>query len=123
MSGQPLKVTVYPAESSERWLYEDDGATMDYEKGQFVRRRFSQQRTMSADKTVATIEVGAPEGSWRPASRDLELTLPWRGEPSRVLVGGRELQNWTHDADGGFVTIKLPDRFEAVRITIEGLRQ
>ena len=44
MPGQPLRVTVYPAAASERWLYEDDGATMGYEKGQFVRRRFAQQR-------------------------------------------------------------------------------
>jgi alpha-glucosidase len=135
MTGQPLRVTAYPAAGSERWLYEDDGATMEYEKGQFVRRRFAQQRTMSGDKTVATIEVGGPEGPWRPASRDLEVTLPWAGEPSRVLIGGsaisrvtpdelrRQPQGWTQDADGIFVTIKLPDRFEAVRVTIEGLRQ
>jgi alpha-glucosidase len=135
MSGQPLRVTVYPAEASERWLYEDDGATVEYEKGQFVRRRFSQQRTTGDDKTVATIEVAAPEGPWRPASRNLELKLPWRGEPSRILIDGaalgratpealeRQPQGWTHDADGGFVTIRLPDRFEAVRVTIEGLRQ
>jgi hypothetical protein len=108
---------------------------MDYEKGQFVRRRFTQKRMMTGDKTVATIEVGAADGPWRPASRDLDITVPWAGAPSRVLIGGdplarvtpdelrRQPRGWTQDADGAFVTVKLPDRFEAVRITIEGLRQ
>src|SRR6476646_1837998 len=41
MPGQPLQVALFPgAASSERWFYEDDGATFDYKRGAFARRRF-----------------------------------------------------------------------------------
>jgi alpha-glucosidase len=131
MRGQPLEITIYPAAASERWLYEDDGATMEYEKGQFVRRRFAQQRTSSGGKGVATVEVGGPEGPWRPATRDLVLSVVWPGEPTRVTLGhtplarlsteefAKQPQGWAL-LDEGFVTVKLPDRFAPVRITIEG---
>ena len=124
MSGQPLLVTVNPSAASERWLYEDDGATPAYEKGAFARRRFS-QRTAAGASPAVEVEVGAPEGSWRPAARDLQLSIVWSGEPKQVTVNGAPLarldagrpQGWS--VADGFVIVRMPDRFEAMRVRIE----
>jgi alpha-glucosidase len=126
MSGQPLRVYVYPAAESEASLYEDDGATREYLRGQFLQRRFVQRRSGSA----CTIDVAAAEGPWRPAARGLQLHVLTDAVPRRVLLGSQALpalgeadlakqaSGWARTADG-FVIVKLPDRFEAFRISIE----
>jgi alpha-glucosidase len=127
MAGQPLIVDVYPAASSEARLYEDDGETRRYLKGAFLLRRFKQQRSGAG----ASIEVSAAEGSWRPDPRDLRLRILWpQAAPKRVLLGGDALpalgeaqmgaqtSGWTMSADG-FLTIKLKDRYDAFRVSLE----
>jgi len=123
MPGQPLRVSVYPAASSTATLYEDDGATLAYKNGAFVRRRFSQARTADArgrDQNVA-IEIAAAEGSYRPKARPLELSVRWNGDPTSVTVrrggGAPQALEWTM-SDTGFVVVKVDDRFDGMTIEI-----
>jgi alpha-glucosidase len=126
MSGQPLRVAVFAAARSEASLYEDAGEGLGYRQGAFSRRRFAQKR----DGDRVTIEVGAPEGSWRPAPRDVVFELRGVGEPSRVTAGGATLARieaprlatesagWAR-TDQGLMLVKLRDRPEAFTITVE----
>jgi alpha-glucosidase len=127
MAGQPLIVDVYPAAASEARLYEDDGETRQYLEGSFLSRRFEQQRPGGA----VSVEVGAAEGSWRPRPRDLRLRVLWPGPaPKRVLLGQEALpaltepqleaqpSGWARTADG-FVTVKLKDRYDGFRVSLE----
>jgi alpha-glucosidase len=125
MPGQPLEVHVYPAAASAATLYEDDGETQAYRKDGFMRRTFTQTR---ADAS-ATIEMAAPEGRYRPRPRDLVLHVRWEGEPSRVTTGTAAMTRYTPQeltaqasgwtvTDTGFVVVKQPDRFEALRVVI-----
>ena len=82
MPGQPLIVEAFPSSGSERWLYEDAGNGF----GPSMRRKFSLRGN--------TIEVSAPEGTYRPAARSIIFNM--RGKAS----------------------IKLPDRFERVEIQL-----
>jgi alpha-glucosidase len=130
MPGNPLHVLVAPADDSASALYEDDGHSMQYLKGVFMKRRFHQVR--NAQSTV--IEISAPEGSWRPAKRDLVLQLWTDREPSSVTEQfGSGSQSpmprlnpdqlatasagWSY-ADG-LLTVKDNDRFDAVRFTTQ----
>ncbi len=110
MPGQPLEVTLFPGGSSERWLYEDAGNGFDYQRGGFLRRRFA--------ATGTTIEIGAPEGTWRPPARPLVLTVRGRSA-TRVTVGGAELPRDQWTVRDGSVVITMPERFERVEIRIE----
>jgi len=112
MPGQPLEVTLFPAASSERWLYEDDGSSLDYRRGAFVRRRFAARR----DAAGTTIEIGAPNGSYRPKGRPLVLTLRGQLSASRVLVNGTPAAFTTKE---GSATVTIADPFERVEIRIE----
>ncbi|HSL21934.1 MAG TPA: glycoside hydrolase family 31 protein [Vicinamibacterales bacterium] len=133
MRSQPLHVAVYPAPSSSAALYEDDGESLQYRRGAFLKRRFTQARATDADGRDAkvTIDVGAPEGSWRPAARPLVLSVRWTGDVRAVSATAagplprlapealeQQPTGWTV-TDEGFVRVKLPDRFEAVSVTIE----
>jgi alpha-glucosidase len=126
MSGQPLRVVVFPATESGGLLYEDDGRTLQYQSENFARKRFAQQR----DDTSCTIRVEAVVGRYRPAPRTLELHIWWEAAaPARVLVGGEPLAHlskteldgrvsgWT--VDGVFVIVKHPDRSDGLTVRIE----
>ena len=125
MRGQPLLVSVYPAARSEASLYEDDGESTAYARGDSARRRFSQQR----DAKGATIEIGAIDGRYRPAPRDLLLTLVGEAQATRVLADGQPLPRVERDAlssaaggwgvDDGAILVKLRDRPEELHIVVE----
>jgi alpha-glucosidase len=126
MPGQPLRVRVYPGPPREAGLYEDDGESLDYTRGEWLLRQVTSDST---DRT-STVEIGSPSGSYRPAPRSLEVSVPWVGEPSRVVVGdGQALPRVAPDAlrtqasgwtvDQGFVIVRQPDSFGVVRVTIE----
>jgi alpha-glucosidase len=126
LAGKPLEVQVFSATTSEAALYEDDGETMAYAQGAFMRRRFTQSRTT----TTASIDIAAPEGSFRPAARDLVLSVQWSGEVNRVTSGSTTLTRFSAQdlatrpsgwavSDTGFVTVKQSDPFAALRVVIE----
>jgi alpha-glucosidase len=122
MPGQPLEVTLFPSGDSERWLYEDAGNGFEYQRGAFVRRRFAARQSA----TGMTIEIGAPEGSYRPATRAIHLAVR-EIHPASVSVAGSALaraddlakaeRGWT--VRDGSVLIKMPDTFQRVEIRIE----
>jgi alpha-glucosidase len=132
MAGKPLRVLVAPAAESQSTLYEDDGEDLQYRQGNFLKRTFHQ--TTTDGSTV--VEVSAPEGKYRPASRDLVLETWLAREPQSVTVQtGREpgsgeplprldRNNLANASRGwsfadGVLTVKVVDRFEPTRFTIQ----
>jgi alpha-glucosidase len=130
MSGNPLRVLIAPAADSASSLYEDDGESLAYHKGEFMKRQFHQ----TCDASQVAVEISAPEGSFRPAKRDLILELWLEHEPETVTEAtdggaGETLprldaagfatspRGWTFDA--GLVLVKDDDSFEAVRFVIQ----
>jgi alpha-glucosidase len=122
MPGQPLIVSAWPAARSEASLYEDDGESHAHEKGAFSRRRFEQLR----DAAGVRIRVGAPEGPYRPAARDLVVHLP-ATRAKRVLVDGLEAPALKPEDDKGLgwrvtdgaVSLRIRDRFTALEVRAE----
>jgi len=121
MPGQPLRVSVYPAKTSEAELYEDDGESLEYRDGGFARRRFAQRR----ETGCAAVEVAAPAGRYRPAARDLVLRIRTEGEPGRVWLDRTALARGSGAGAGfsvtedGFVELRFPDKSEAFAVTLE----
>jgi alpha-glucosidase len=132
MPGNPLRVMIAPANKSESALYEDDGESLDYRQGIFMRRRFRQ----TCDEHSVTIEVSAPEGAYRPARRDLMLEIWTTDKPNSVsLQIGDEtaagnslphldtkalekaLRGWSFA--NGLLTVKDNDSFKSMRFVIE----
>lgn len=129
MPGQPLRVLIAPAAESESTYYEDDGESMQYRQGDFVKRRFHQ--TENAGSKI--VEISAPEGTYRPATRDLVLQMWMDNAPQNVTeqaaqgagqdlphLDGGALENaprgWSF-ADG-LLTVRDKDTFEPMRFTV-----
>jgi alpha-glucosidase len=124
MAGQPLIVAAYPgAVAGEATFYEDDGETFAFERGGFWRRKFIQQR--EAARVVLAAE--AVEGDYRPATRDLVFRLiALSGGPKTVSVNGRAISRATQPvadtwllAQDGAVEIRVQDRRDAVRVSVD----
>jgi alpha-glucosidase len=132
MPGNALKVLIVPAKTSESVLYEDDGKTLGYRNGDFMKRQFRQTQ----DEKQTTIEISAPEGSYRPAKRDLILELWMDDKPKKVSfeTGEGSLQKMTLSelaADSltnapsgwsftnGLLSVKSQDTFEPMRLMVE----
>ena len=58
-----LTLRVFPGDRCEGSIYQDDGQTFDFRKGDFFRQRFT--CSQSPDGAV-TIDLAAPEGKYRP---------------------------------------------------------
>jgi alpha-glucosidase len=129
MPGNPLEVLVAPAKESKSVLYEDDGESMKYRNDNFMKRQFSQSR--DGQKTI--LEISAPDGSYRPAKRELRLELWADAKPKNVSLqtthsSSVTLPELTASADAasgwsfanGLLTIKTPDSFGPMRFIVEG---
>lgn len=123
MTGQPLLVDVYPAKSSTRNFYQDDGHSLAYQQGHFSRREFSQQRT----DNVVRIRIGASDGAFKPAERLLQLRLINLSSAKQISVNGRKLNQLTDESvdklgwqlKDNHLLITLPDSNTAIDINIQ----
>jgi len=132
MSGNSLQVLIAPAKESESSLYEDDGETLAFQKGNFMKHHFRQ----TGDDRQTTIEISMPEGPYRPAPRDLVLELWSDGEAKKVSleIGNNPPRNiplprLTADAmtkspcgwsfANGLLTVKDADHFMPMRLAVE----
>ena len=59
----PLTLRVYPGPSCQGDIYQDDGHTFDYQKGQYFRQHFTCELTASSQLKV---HIDAPEGTYKP---------------------------------------------------------
>jgi alpha-glucosidase len=126
MAGNPLRVLVAPTSESSSVLYEDDGKSLQYRHGAWMKRRFQQSRD---DKGIM-IQISAPEGSFRPAARDLILEVWTSVEPSAVELGSGAAplprlapaalagaqRGWSYSE--GMITIKDQDHFTEERLSV-----
>ena len=132
MPGNPLQVLIAPAGESESLFYEDNGASLDYRQGDFMKRRFHQ----TSEVQLTTIEISGPDGAFRPAARDLMLETWMDHQPKNVslqigdeVTGNNSLPYLAADAlaksshgwsfADGLLTVKDHDRFQPMRFTIE----
>ena len=125
----PLTFEIYPAGDSTREYYEDDGLSLDYQRGVVLRERVS---SSERDDTVA-LHLSAREGSYAPPARSLIFKVhAVRTSPRKVEINGqgsqaypsidgitRAVEGWAYDALAMTVSIKLHDQGTAVSASIE----
>lgn len=92
-----LVLRVYPYENSSYTLYEDDGDSYAYEKGEVSTTRY--ECLKEGKETVFTINArqGTHKGAFE--TRVYELSFHGIAKPSRIAVDGTKNKDWTY-ADG-----------------------
>jgi len=122
-----IDVHVYPGADGAFDLYEDDGHSMAYAQGVFLRTHLA-STTQGAD-TQFVIQRTA--GSWTPPARTWNLQYHNAAAPVSVTRDGAVLaqaadttalaalsQGWLYDAANARLTVKLTDSANAITVLI-----
>ncbi len=124
---QDLMITAYPGGDGSYLLYEDDGVTQSYRRGESATIPIRQR----AGVRVRAVSVGPSQGGFRGFVRRRSLDLRMVGElpPRRVEVDGRPLPHavhptnghWSYDASAAAVVVRLAsvDVGRGVRVRVE----
>lgn len=124
MDGNSLHVYVYPGTASEASFYEDDGESLAYQEGGFLKRHFV-QKSSDTHIELALTEV---RGSYRPSDRSLVWYIHRDQPVNKVSINGEEIPkakddpqseiNW-EKGNGPFVKIRMTDRWEVFELKVE----
>jgi len=102
----PLELSVYPGPDCKGTLYEDDGHSLDYEKGSFLRVNYSCQVGANAIKIVSAVEKDGYKPWWNTS----ELTVFGMDKaPREVRVGDSTIHQWRFDILQHAVIFTVPE--------------
>jgi alpha-glucosidase len=112
----PLQLRVYPGEDCNGSLYEDDGHTFAYQKGEILRVNFSCQVSSTSVTVTSSIEKNA----YRPWWTSAELTVYGSATaPKEARIGDAVAHEWRYDSQAHTVTLTVPNAVKdwSVRLT------
>jgi len=102
----PLELRVYPGENCRGSLYQDDGHTFGYEKGEFLRVNYS---CVAAQGSLTVSSKGEKLG-YQPWWKDVEMKVfGVESKPREVRVGEQSVNDWSYDEAGEMVTVHMKD--------------
>ncbi len=100
----PLELDVWPGDDCHGILYDDDGHSMGFERGLFLRQRLRCAETA----TGLSLDFAAREGSYQPPWRDVDVTVHgWFGASAAVA-----------GPDGGSLPVTVDRDRRTVRFTM-----
>jgi alpha-glucosidase len=102
----PLKLRVYPGPDCSGALYEDDGHTHAYEKGEVLRVKYSCEVSPGALTISGKIEKSGYKPWW--TSTEVKA-FGAAGMPKMVKVGGAESHGWSYDEKSHSVSVTVND--------------
>jgi alpha-glucosidase len=107
----PLQLRVYlPNTASSNdcrgTLYQDDGHTFAYQRGEFLRVNYACQVSSGAASVTSSIEKNAYQPWWKNA----EVTVYGATTaPKEVRIGDEIIREWRYDSIAHAITLTVPD--------------
>lgn len=110
----PLALDIYPGEDCSGTIYFDDGHSMAFTKGAFLRQTI--RCSASGDGRVQ-ISFGPREGSFAPWWTDIDVTVHGRSSPASVRANNKAIAS-NYDGGAATATFTLPDRLARQGATV-----
>jgi len=111
----PLELRVYPGPDCAGSLYQDDGRTFAYTRGEY--RRISYTCQVAAD--WVRVKISGPEGSFPPWWRSLQIEVYGAARaPREVLIGRTALKDWKYEAAAHKVVLNVSETGAAVEVQV-----
>ena len=101
----PLSLDVYPGADCRGTLYLDDGHSLAFAKGHYLRQAIRCSRDGTGGLRIS---FEPREGDYRPWWQALSITVHGWSRPGSVTVGGKAMET-RFDADAGTLRFDLPD--------------
>jgi alpha-glucosidase len=102
----PLELRVYPGNDCHGSLYQDDGLTFAYQKGDFLRVRFLCQMSLGSLTITSSIEKDTFHPWWSSTQLRIYGAV---AEPKEVRVREQLTREWSYDSQMHAVTLTVPD--------------
>jgi alpha-glucosidase len=102
----PLKLRVYPGPECSGSLYEDDGHTYAYQKGEVLRVKYSCEAAAGGVAVTGKVEKNGYKPWWSITEVRVFGTA---SRPKAVKVGGSENHSWSFDEKMHAVTLTVED--------------
>jgi alpha-glucosidase len=102
----PLEIKVYAGENCHGSLYEDDGHTFAYQRGEFRRTNYTCEVSPNSIAVRATTEKNTYQPWWH-AARVTIFGVP--SEPKELRLSRQVTQDWQYDAKSRSVTLTIQD--------------
>ena len=103
----PLELRVYPGQSCNGSLYLDDGHTLNYQHGEFLRQTF----TCQSDANSVRVNFSARQGSYSPWWKTIEVVVyDWpSAQADARLSNGTSPVSTSYDAATHALHLVVPD--------------
>ncbi len=112
----PLTLRVYPGPDCKGAYYGDDGKTLDYRHGAFLRIGYTCEAAGSGN---LKLHIGAREGSYTPWWKEIEVAVyDWPSAQMHVTLNGQPMTGATYDATNRILRVRLPERATAAELTL-----
>src|SRR5258708_5194299 len=107
----PLELRVYLPENTSSGdcrgtLYQDDGYTFAYQKGEILRVNYSCQVSNGSVTVASNVEKNSYQPWWKNAQVSL---FGATAQPKEVRIGDQTIQDWRYDSLAHTVTLSVPD--------------
>lgn len=104
--GGPLQLRVYLGENCRGSLYEDDGHSFAYQRGELLRVNYSCKASLASTSITSSTE----NGSYRPWWHSVEVTVfGVNARPTEVRIGDRVTQEWRYEGAEHAVVFSVPE--------------
>ena len=118
-----LILRTYPSAvggSGEFTLYEDDGISLDYEKGAYAKTKLQYSRTEIKGKKASVITIAAAQGRYKGQvmQRNYRLELPCITPKSAVCNGKKLKPVWDKKLNCWVVTTPTFSIEDEVKVTV-----
>ncbi|HXN50638.1 MAG TPA: glycoside hydrolase family 31 protein [Candidatus Acidoferrum sp.] len=105
-SSGPLELKVYSGTDCHGSLYQDDGHTFAYQKGEFFRVKYSCEVSPNSISVRSSTTNGVFQPWWTSAN---VTVFGVAAEPKEIRIGDHAINEWHYDAGARSVTISVPE--------------
>jgi len=102
----PLELRVYPGPDCQGSLYQDDGHSLNFTRGEFLRVNYSCQVGSAGLKIVSAIDKDAYKPWWTAAEVSV---FGLEKAPQSIRAGDSSIRDWHYDANRRSAVFILPD--------------
>ena len=105
----PLQISVYPGPNCHGSMYEDDGNTLAYQRGEFLRMDF----TCQAQSSLLAFKFLTAHANYKPWWNSMQLVfLGFKNAPRELSLNGQKIGDFHFDAERGSVSVEFPAKSE-----------
>ena len=102
----PLQLHIYPGEDCRGSLYQDDGHSFAYQKGEILRINYSCAVSSATVSIASTVEKNAYKPWWNSSALTVYGAI---ATPKEVRINDHSVQDWRFDSQAHTVTLTVPD--------------